>query len=450
MMNDLHRERTPSNSPNVKSRLKEGFNVMRIISERSTLRGEVRIPTSKSHTIRAVTISVLAKGKSTVHHPLVSTDCLAAVGAGRLFGAKIDPKDSWEVEGVDGALQVPVNVVDVKNSGTTMIFFTGTASLVNGTTVLTGDEQIIRRPVQPLIGALQDLGAEVYSTRNNGLPPVVVRGPLKGGKTRLRGIVSQYISSLLIHCPLIEKDSEIEVYDVHEKPYIQITMGWLDRQGIRYEVSDDFAHYRILGGQSYRGQEVTIPGDFSSATFFLMAGSIMDGDISLLGLDMDDAQGDKRVVTYLKEMGARINVAKDAIRVKGGALKGVELDMADTPDALPAMAVAGCFARGKTVIRNAANARLKETDRIAVMAKELTRLGAKVEELPDGLIVYESSLKGCPVKGYGDHRVVMSLAVAGLAIPGRIDVDTAEAVEVTVPNFVDLMQKLGGKIRKEA
>jgi 3-phosphoshikimate 1-carboxyvinyltransferase len=124
--------------------------------------------------------------------------------------------------------------------------------------------------------------------------------------------------------------------------------------------------------------------------------------------------------------------------------------MADTPDALPAMAVAGCFARGKTTIRNVANARLKETDRIAVMTKELTRLGAKVEELPDGLIVHESSLRGCPVKGYGDHRVVMSLAVAGLAIPGQVAVDTAEAVEVTVPNFVDLMQKLGGRIRKEA
>ena len=167
---------------------------------------------------------------------------------------------------------------------------------------------------------------------------------LKGGKTRLRGIVSQYVSSLLIHCPLIEKDSEIEVYDVHEKPYIQITMGWLDRQGIRYEASEDFAHYRVFGGQSYHGQDVTIPGDFSSATFFLVAGSIMDGDITLLGLDMDDAQGDKRVVTYLKEMGARIDVEKNAIRVQGGSLRGVELDMADTPDALPAMAVAGCFA----------------------------------------------------------------------------------------------------------
>jgi len=423
---------------------------MKIISERSILRGEVLIPTSKSHTIRAVAISTLAHGKSTIHHPLVSSDCLASAGAGRLFGAKIEAGESWQVEGTSGVPHIPENVVDAKNSGTTIIFFMGTASLVEGTTILTGDEQIVRRPLQPLIGALQNLGVEVYSTRNNGLPPVVVKGRLKGGKARLRGIVSQYLSSLLIHCPLIDQDSEIEVYDVHEKPYIRMTLGWLDRQGIRYEASDDFVHYKIFGGQSYRGQEVTIPGDFSSATFFLVAGSIMDSDVTLLGLDMNDAQGDKQVVHYLKEMGARIDVGEKGIRVRGGSLKGVELDMADTPDAVPAMAVAGCFAKGKTTIRNVANARLKETDRIAVMAKELGRLGAKVEELSDGLIVHESALKGCPVKGYGDHRVVMSLAVAGLAIPGQLEVDRAEAVDVTVPNFVDLVQKLGGKIRKEA
>ena len=237
---------------------------MKIISERSTLRGEVLIPTSKSHTIRAVTISSLAHGKSIIHHPLVSSDCLASASAGRLFGARVGLGESWEVEGVGGAPRVPDNVVDVKNSGTTINFFMGTASLVEGTTVLSGDEQIVRRPVQPLIEALNGLGAEAYSTRNNGLPPVVVKGRLKGGKTRLRGIVSQYVSSLLIHCPLIDRDSEIEVYDVHEKPYIQITMRWLDRQGVRYEFSDDFVRYRVFGGQSYHGQEVTIPGDFSS------------------------------------------------------------------------------------------------------------------------------------------------------------------------------------------
>jgi len=169
----------------------------------------------------------------------------------------------------------------------------------------------------------------------------------------------------------------------------------------------------------------------------------------LCGLDMDDAQGDKKIFDCLREMGAWIRMEHGGVRVGQGALRGIEIDMADIPDALPAMAVVGCFAKGKTVLRNVANARLKETDRIAVMAAELRRLGGRVEELPDGMIIHESRLKGCAVRGYGDHRVVMSLSVAGLAIPGRTEVDTAEAVEVTVPNFLQLIQGIGGRIRKE-
>jgi 3-phosphoshikimate 1-carboxyvinyltransferase len=422
---------------------------MKIVSEKSTLRGEVLIPTSKSHTIRAVTLASLAHGKSAIHHPLVSSDCLAAVGAGRLFGAKVSLGEVWEVEGVNGAPCIPENVVDVKNSGTTLYFFMGTAALAKGATVLTGDEQIVKRPAQPLITGLSDLGAEVFSTRNNGLPPVVVKGPAKGGKTRFGGLVSQYVSSLLIHCPLMEKDSELEVFDVREKPYVQMTLGWLDRHGIRYQASDDFAHFTIYGGQSYRGLDVKVPGDFSSGTFFLVAGSISEADITLLGLDMNDVQGDKQVVMYLQEMGARITQEKGRIRVRGGALKGREFDLGDTPDALPAMAVAGCFAEGKTILRNATNARMKETDRIAVMAKELATLGAKVEELPDGLVIHQSKLLGRAVRGYRDHRVVMALAVAGTAMPGRLEVDGAEAVQVTVPNFLELMKGLGAKIWEE-
>lgn len=422
---------------------------MRIISERSILRGKVQIPASKSHTIRAVTISTLAHGRSIIHHPLSSSDTFAAVRAGRAFGAKIEVDGSWEVEGVGGVPQTPDNVVDTQNSGTTINFFMGVASLVVGTTVLTGDAQIVRRPVQPLIEALNQLGASVSSTRNNGLPPVIVRGRLKGGRARLRGISSQYVSSLLLNCPLIENDSEIEVFDVTETPYIEMTKAWLNRQGIRYQASEDFKHFKLFGGQSYRGQEVTVPGDFSSATFFLVLGAIGDSDITLLGLDMNDVQGDKQVVTFLKEMGANISLEKEGIRVQGGTLRGLEIDMGNTPDALPAMAVLACFASGKTALRNVAHARLKETDRISVMAKELTRLGAKVEELPDGLIIHESKLKGGQVKGYGDHRVVMALTIAGMAIPGRTSVDTAEAVSVTFPNFVELLQSLGGKVRKK-
>ncbi len=181
----------------------------------------------------------------------------------------------------------------------------------------------------------------------------------------------------------------------------------------------------------------------------MAAGVLSDGDITLLGLDLNDVQGDKQEVGYLKEIGAEIKVEKDAIKIQGGSLNGTELDLSDTPDTLPATAVAGCFAKGKTIIRNMANARLKETDRISVMAKELSRLGAKVEELADGLIVYQSDLRGSPVKVYGDHRVVMSLAVAGTAIAGRTEVDSGEVVQVTVPNFVELMQGPGAKIWKE-
>ena len=228
-----------------------------------------------------------------------------------------------------------------------------------------------------------------------------------------------------------------------------MTLKWLDRQGIRYEASDDLSRFKVFGGQSYHGQDVTIPGDFSSATFFLIAGVLCDADITLLGLDMNDVQGDKKVVTCLQEMGAQIGFENGGVRVRQGSLQGIEIDMADIPDALPAMAVVGCFARGKTVLRNVANARLKETDRISVMASELGRLGARVEELPDGMIIHESRLTGCPVRGYGDHRVVMALSVAGLAIPGRTEVDTAEAVNVTVPNFLDLMGKLGAKMKTE-
>jgi len=422
---------------------------MKIVSEKSRLYGEVVIPSSKSHTIRVVALSSLADGRSIIRHPLRSSDSLAAVRAGGAFGAEIRMGETWEVEGFGGNPRVPENVVDVMNSGTTLYFFMGLAALAKGVTVLTGDGQILKRPAQPLITALSDLGAEVFSTRNNGLPPVVVKGPAKGGKTRFPGLVSQYVSSLLINCPLMERDCELEVFKVGEKPYIQMTLNWLDRYGIRYKASDDFAHFTIDGGQSYHGLDVTVPGDFSSGTFFLVAGSISEADITLLGLDMNDVQGDKQVVMYLQEMGASITQEEGKIRVRGGALKGEEFDLGDTPDALPAMAVAGCFAEGKTTLRNVANARLKETDRIAVMARELGRLGAKIEELPDGLIVHESKLKGCPVKGYGDHRVVMSLAVAGTAIPGRLEVDSAEAVQVTVPNFLELMKGLGAKMWEE-
>jgi len=419
---------------------------MYLIVQQSDLSGRVLIPASKSHTIRAVAIACLANGESTIRNPLDSADTLAAVAAARAFGAEVQTGADWLVRGTGGNLRIPDNVVDVANSGSTLYTAMGTAALIDGWTVLTGDEQIRRRPAGPLIESLNDLGATVFSTRANGMPPLAVRGPMKGGRTVLDGSkTSQYLTALLINCPLAASESEIRVKRLVEHPYIEMTLRWLSQQDIRLE-QEDFEFFRIPGRQRYRAFDKQMPGDFSSATFFLVAAAITGSELLLEGLDMSDAQGDKAVVGFLEEMGAEVEQRPDGIRIRGGELRGGIFDLNATPDALPAMAVAGCFASGETRLVNVPQARLKETDRIKVMCEELRKMGAQIEELPDGLIVRESALSGAKLNGHGDHRVVMALAVAGLAASGTTTIDTAEAVEVTFPNFVELMADVGARI----
>ena len=412
--------------------------------ERSSLKGRVEIPGSKSHTIRAVAIASLACGESEVYSPLVSADTLACVESCRAFGAQIQLGDTWHIYGVDGEVKVPEDIINVANSGTTCRIAIGIASLARGYTVFTGDEQTRRRPMQPLLEALNNLGAHTFSTRKNGCLPVVVGGRIKGGSTQVEGITSQYLTSLLIATPLAENDTAISVQNLHERPYVEMTMSWLDRQGILYR-HKGLDYFEILGDQSYKSFKERIPGDFSSATFFLCAGAIADAEITLVGLDMNDSQGDKKVVHMLQAMGADIEIHETEIKIRGGELIGRELDLNDTPDALPALAVVGCCARGTTVLKNVPQARIKETDRIAVMHQELTRMGARIEELPDGLIIHQSKLKGTEIYGHGDHRIVMSMAIAGLVADGITRVSTAEAVKVTFPDFVELLQQCGAK-----
>jgi 3-phosphoshikimate 1-carboxyvinyltransferase len=313
---------------------------------------------------------------------------------------------------------------------------------------LTGDEQIRRRPSGPLAAALNDLGASVRSTRANGCAPFVVEGMLRGGATAIEAVSSQFLTSLLINAPLAAANSHIRVPLLNERPYVEITLDWLEREGIQL-VHDQLREFRIPGGQSYRAFDRRIPGDFSSATFFLVAGALGENDVTCLGLDMNDTQGDRAVVDYLRRMGARVNVGPDRIRVQAAELRGCEIDLNATPDALPMMAVAGCFAAGATHLVNVPQARIKETDRIAVMRQELERLGARVKELPDGLVIEQSELRGAEVGGHGDHRVIMALAIAGGLIPGRTIIHDSEAVAVTFPTFAEALRKLGGKVSAE-
>lgn len=422
---------------------------MKLTVEGSSLRGTVEIPGSKSHTIRAVAIAALASGESLIEQPLISEDARSAFRAYRAFGVDIkDEGAAWRITGAGGKLATPDNVIDVANSGTTMRIALGSATLVReGVTVLTGDDQVRRRPCGPLAQALNDLGARVRATRGGATPPFVVEGVLRGGETRIEAVTSQYVTSLLINAPLAENDTRLRVPVLNEKPYVQMTLDWLARQEVRVDHAEDLSEFHIYGNQHYQSVRRRIPGDFSSATFFLAAGALSGNDVCCKGLDMSDTQGDKAVLDYLRAMGAKITIAKDSIQVEAAPLTGCEIDLNATPDALPMMAVMGCFARGKTRLVNVPQARLKETDRIAVMRMELEKLGAKITELPDGLVIAESALRSGEVDGHGDHRVVMALAIAGSMLPGSTIIHGYEAVNITFPSFVSALQGLGGKAR---
>lgn len=420
---------------------------MKIISQKSRLRGSVSIPASKSHTIRAVAIGSMAEGTSRIHNPLVSSDTLSAVACFRGLGADIQTDDptQWVIRGNAGAISIPDDIIDVGNSGTTLPFGMACAALLAGPGRIrfTGDHQIQRRPVGPLMHSLTDLGSQSQSERSNSCAPVWVAGGLKGGKTSIECLTSQYLSALLIACPLAPQDTLIDVPLLNEPDYVQMTLDWLNRQKIQYH-QDGFSRFQIRGGQRYRAFDVIIPADFSSATFFLCAGAFLDADITLNGLDFADSQPDKAVVDYLRRMGADIQIESGGVRVRGSRLSGVHIDMNRTPDALPAMAVTGAFAAGQTRLDNVPQARKKETDRIRCMVNELKKVDVRVDELDDGLIIYQSGrVQPASLRGYGDHRIVMALSLMGLASEETLEIDTAEAIAVTFPDYVGLMQGLG-------
>ncbi len=425
---------------------------MKLLVGKSSLKGTVAIPGSKSHTIRAVAIASLADGHSIIRNPLHSSDTMSAVDCYRALGAQIDcrQRSAWTVNGTAGAISVPEIPVNVGNSGTTLRLAMSSAALSRSDSpiTMTGDEQIQSRPVGPLLAALTDLGAKTRSINANDKPPVTISGTFVGGCTSIECVTSQYLSSLLLAAPLAQKDTEINVTLLNEPDYVRMTLDWLDRQDIVYE-NDRMQRFTIPGRQEYKPFDLPIPADFSSATFFLCAGAILQADITLTGLDFTDSQPDKAVVDYLREMGADISIDDTSVRIRGSQLTGTEIDMNRTPDALPAMAVTATFAEGETRLVNVPQARNKETDRITCMAEELKKMGADVEELPDGLMIRQSKLKTTRLDGRSDHRIVMALSLAAMATEGQTSIDTAEAMNVTFPDYVKLMTAIGANMETE-
>ncbi len=412
------------------------------------LQGRIAIPASKSHTIRAVLMASLAEGTSILHRPLISEDTRAALNVCKALGASISEfDDRIEITGFGSAPAQPTQALDMLNSGTSTNLTLGLLAALGVQADVTGDSSLQTRPVQALTDALQKLGCSISFQGQTGCPPLAISGRMTGGSVVLDASKSsQYVSSLLLACPLAPRETEIIVENPSELPYIDLTLAWLDEQQIRY-AREGYTRFVVPGNQHYRSFEKIIPADWSSAAFPLCAAALTDSDVILEGLDMNDTQGDKAIVEYLRQMGADITANPEGIRVQGRALKGCTLNINATPDALPSLAVLGCCAAGRTMLTNVAQARVKETDRITVMAKELAKMGARITEQPDGLVIDAAPLTGTSVHGHHDHRIIMALAIAGLCATGTTSIDTAEAIAVTYPSFVESMQQLGAHIK---
>lgn len=417
---------------------------MKAVIKKGDLSGTAAIPASKSHTIRAVFAASLGTGESEIISPLQSGDTEACIAAWRSLGADISATpEGLLIHGTGGNIITPEDIINVGNSGTTLFFALSAAGLGQGWSFFTGDSQIRRRSAANLLESLNDLGAASYSSRGNGRAPFAVRGPFKGGSTEINCSTSQYLSSLLMSLPAALKSSEITVPLLNEKPYVEMTLQWLGDTGIRIE-HRKLEEFFIPGGQSYSSFKKKIPGDFSSASFFLCGGAVTGSSITLDNLDPGDTQGDRQILAILSKMGASWESVPEGIALKPGSLSGSTFDLNDMPDALPVLAVTGCFARGETRLINVPQAREKETDRIAVMASELRKMGADIRELPDGLVIRESRLRGTSLNGHGDHRVVMALSIAGLGAEGETVINKAEAVSVTFPGFFSILSDLTG------
>jgi len=419
---------------------------MKIKIRKSRVNGEITIPGSKSHSIRAVAVAALANGRSVIKAPLISEDTLSCLAAAEAFGAGVEKQNGlWTIRGFNGKPVNPGRTIDMGNSGTSLRIFTGLAATAGFKVSFDGDASLRTRPMKQLLDALSQLGVKTES--NNGKCPVSVCGPIKGGSAEVNGQSSQFLSSLLFASPLALSDTELKVFNLNEKPYVEITLDWLKKQEIQFEHAEDLSWFRIKSGQSYKAFESTIPADFSTATFPLVAAALTGGRVNIRNLDFNDRQGDKEVFSYLEKMGAKIEKNSQWTTVTAAnPLAGMELDLNSTPDALPAMAVTASLSKGITKLFNVPQARIKETDRIDCMTKELRKMGAEITELPDGMIIKGGSLKGAELESYKDHRIVMSLAIAGLCADGETIINDAEAAAVTYPDFINDFKKLGADI----
>jgi 3-phosphoshikimate 1-carboxyvinyltransferase len=410
----------------------------------------VRVPGSKSITNRALVLAALTTGSIdvTLRGALYSDDTNVMIGALRALGFRITTKwdrDEIIVNHNEGDSPISRSSADifVSNSGTTMRFMAAFVTLGFGRYRLDGVPRMRERPIGNLLDALNQLGVKAVSQFGNGCPPVEIEAAgLRGGDVHIRGnLSSQFLSGLLMASAHARGDVTIHVDgELVSVPYVALTVEMMRQWCLTLE-NDAFKRFRVPGRQYSRLGDYDIEPDASAASYFWGAAAITSGHVRVEKLNTQSLQGDVRFVDLLEEMGCQVVRAETGVTVHGGPLHGIDVDMNDISDTVMTLAAVACFAEGPTTIRNVAHIRHKETDRLAALATELRRIGATVEERPDGLTITPGPLHGAVVQTYNDHRMAMSLALVGLKVPGIV-IDNPACVAKTYPRFFEDLERL--------
>ncbi len=408
----------------------------------------VRVPGSKSITNRALVLAALTRASfgCKLHNVLRSEDTEIMINCLRALGFTIEANWPESVvivfSNVDEILPAHHADLFVGNSGTTMRFLTAMVSLGHGRYRLDGVPRMRERPIEDLLSALRQLGVNAFSERDNGCPPVVVEASgIAGGHVRVKGDVSsQFLSALLMAATQAKSDVTIDLDGpLVSWPYVSMTIEML-RQ-FNQDIAVEGKRFIVAGGRGSFVGGFTIEPDASAASYFFGAAAITGGQVTVQDLTAKSIQGDIRFVDLLEEMGCHVVRGEVSLTVRGGPLRGIDADMNDISDTVMTLAAVACFAEGPTTIRNVAHIRHKETDRLAALATELRRIGAEVEEFPDGLRITPQPLHGAVIETYNDHRMAMSLALVGLQVPGIV-IRNPSCVAKTYPEFFADLEKL--------
>ena len=416
------------------------------ITPKRTLLGEITAPPSKAQTHRALFAGLLSQGVTEIENPLSCDDTEATAAAISSLGASLERgANAWSVRS-NGHPTTATKEIHCGESGVTLRFTIPIASLTGAEITLTGRESLMRRPIQPLAEAMDQLGVKVAAS-NQGVH--VEGGPPLGGKIQIRGDVSsQFISGLLLAAPMMQQGLQLEMTSpLESRGYVWLTIEIMKRHGIEVRSNDKMSRFGIRPKQAYCPAADRVPGDFSSAAFAMSAAAITDSKLLIRGLSQDNSEPDSFVVDILSKMGVVAHFLPEGLLVEGGELNGINVNVRDCPDLGPVLAVLGCYADGETRITGAGRLRYKESDRLDAVATELRAFGAEIEETGDGLIVYgPCSLHGSIVHSHGDHRVAMALSVAAIGAKGQVLIEDAECVSKSYPTFFDDLRLLGVEV----